>query len=109
MLYFSKTNNMNTFRNLIEEENQNESADLLTVPGAATMKACSIAINAFLQHPVFPETIRRSKSITNELVNDIASLSKSISVTEPIQFDNQASTADSEILSEIPVASKAQG
>ncbi|KAA5533515.1 hypothetical protein F0919_13320 [Taibaiella lutea] len=100
---------MNTFRNLIEEGNQNESADLLTVPGAATMKACSIVINSFLQHPVLPEKISGSKSITDELVSDITSLNNSISVAESIRSDKHASITEDGAHPEIQTASKAQG
>jgi len=109
MLYFSKTNNMNNFRNLIEEANEIETTDLLAVPGAATIKACAIVVNSFLQHPVFPERIRGSKSNMDESVNDITSLNNSISVFESIQADKKASTSGSKVLPEIPIVSKAQG
>lgn len=100
MLYFPKTKNMNNFKNLIEEANEIETTDLLAVPGAATIKACSIVINSFLQ--IFPDD-RRGSTITDEPVNDITSLNKNISLTEqaPINVD--------EAQLEIPVISKAQG
>jgi hypothetical protein len=97
---------MNNLRDLMDEANQSESADLLTVPGAATIKACSILINSFFRHPVLTETSRR-QSVRNDLINDITFLNNSISVTEPLQPDIQTSITRDEAQPEIPVTSKA--
>lgn len=97
---------MNKFRDAIDEENENVA--LLDVPGAATVKAFSIVVNSFLQHPLMPESISNLKSLTYESVNDLAYLNNSISQATTAG-KNEPTPDGSEVLPEISKASKNQG
>lgn len=99
---------MNKFRDLTDNENQSESNALPYVPGAATIKAYSIVVNAFLRPLTLITEPNRNKAITGSVLNDSSFSDKTISPAPLIYAEKQEGTVPEES-QEIPAVSKAQG
>lgn len=98
---------MDHIGNLAGKEGKNTS--MLAVPGAATIKACSIIINSFLHYDAFLKRMdKRAKPITDDLFRNITS-SYGIAMTGAMQSDGEGAANIDEVKPEAVALAKAHG